>query len=73
MINPVARAAIALRERRRAPDMAQIMSALPVPVVLTRTFSLNPTATPSGPAANATERVANVAEVRSMTSRALAP
>jgi two-component system nitrogen regulation sensor histidine kinase GlnL len=25
---------IALRERRRAPDMAQIMSALPVPVVL---------------------------------------
>ena len=34
MINPVARAAIALRERRRAPDMAQILSALPVPVVL---------------------------------------
>ena len=34
MINPVARAAIALRERRRAPDTSQIMSALPVPVVL---------------------------------------
>ena len=34
MINPVTRAALALRERRRAPDMAQIMSALPVPVVL---------------------------------------
>jgi two-component system nitrogen regulation sensor histidine kinase GlnL len=34
MINPVSRAAIALRERRRAPDMAQIMSAVPVPVVL---------------------------------------
>ena len=34
MINPVTRAAIALRERRRAPDMAEIMSALPVPVVL---------------------------------------
>ncbi len=34
MINPVTRAAIALRERRRAPDMAQIMSAVPVPVVL---------------------------------------
>ena len=34
VINPVTRAAIALRERRRAPDMAQIMSALPVPVVL---------------------------------------
>ncbi len=34
MINPVTRAAIALRERRRQPDMAQIMSALPVPVVL---------------------------------------
>ena len=34
MINPVTRAAIALRERRRAPDMAQIMSALPVPVVM---------------------------------------
>jgi two-component system nitrogen regulation sensor histidine kinase GlnL len=34
VINPVTRAAIALRERRRAPDLAQIMSALPVPVVL---------------------------------------
>ncbi len=34
MINPVTRAAIALRERRRAPDMALLMSALPVPVVL---------------------------------------
>ena len=34
MINPVTRAALALRERRRAPDMAQILSALPVPVVL---------------------------------------
>ena len=34
MINPVTRAALALRERRRAPDLAQIMSALPVPVVL---------------------------------------
>jgi two-component system nitrogen regulation sensor histidine kinase GlnL len=34
VINPVARAAIALRERRRAPDMVQIMSAVPVPVVL---------------------------------------
>jgi two-component system nitrogen regulation sensor histidine kinase GlnL len=34
VINPVTRAAIALRERRRAPDMAQIMSALPVAVVL---------------------------------------
>ena len=34
MINPVTRAALALRERRRAPDMTQIMSALPVPVVL---------------------------------------
>jgi len=34
VINPVTRAALALRERRRAPDMAQIMSALPVPVVL---------------------------------------
>ena len=34
MINPVTRAALALRERRRAPDIAQIMSALPVPVVL---------------------------------------
>ena len=34
MINPVTRAAIALRERRRAPDMAQIMSAVPVPVVV---------------------------------------
>jgi len=34
MIKPVTRAAIALRERRRAPDMAQIMSAVPVPVVV---------------------------------------
>ncbi len=34
MINPVTRAALALRERRRAPDLTQIMSALPVPVVL---------------------------------------
>jgi two-component system nitrogen regulation sensor histidine kinase GlnL len=34
VINPVTRAALALRERRRAPDMVQIMSALPVPVVL---------------------------------------
>ena len=34
MINPVTRAALALRERRRAPDIAHIMSALPVPVVL---------------------------------------
>jgi two-component system nitrogen regulation sensor histidine kinase GlnL len=34
MINPVTRAALALRDRRRAPDMAHIMSALPVPVVL---------------------------------------
>jgi two-component system, NtrC family, nitrogen regulation sensor histidine kinase GlnL len=34
VITPLSRAAIALRERRRAPDLAQIMSALPVPVVL---------------------------------------
>ena len=34
MINPVARAALALRERRRAPDTALIIGALPVPVVL---------------------------------------
>jgi two-component system nitrogen regulation sensor histidine kinase GlnL len=34
VINPVTRAALGLRERRRAPDMAQIMSALPVPVML---------------------------------------
>ena len=34
MINPVTRAALALRERRRAPDTAHIMGALPVPVVL---------------------------------------
>jgi two-component system nitrogen regulation sensor histidine kinase GlnL len=33
VINPVSRA-LALRERRRAPDMTQIMSALPVPVML---------------------------------------
>ena len=34
MINPVTRAALALRERRRTADAAQILSALPVPVVL---------------------------------------
>jgi len=34
VINPVTRAAIALRERRRAPDPSQILSALPVPAVL---------------------------------------
>ena len=34
MINPVTRAALALRERRRGPDAAQLLSALPVPVVL---------------------------------------
>ena len=34
MINPVTRAALALRERRRAPDAAQLLGALPVPVVL---------------------------------------
>jgi two-component system, NtrC family, nitrogen regulation sensor histidine kinase GlnL len=34
MINPVTRAALALRERRRAPDLSLIMSAMPVPVVL---------------------------------------
>ncbi len=34
MINPVTRAALALRERRRAPDAALLLSALPVPVVL---------------------------------------
>jgi two-component system nitrogen regulation sensor histidine kinase GlnL len=34
VITPISRAAVALRERRRAPDLAQIMSALPVPVVL---------------------------------------
>ena len=34
MINPVTRAALALRERRRAPDPGQILGALPVPVVL---------------------------------------
>ena len=34
MINPVTRAALALRERQRAPDAAQILGALPVPVVL---------------------------------------
>jgi two-component system nitrogen regulation sensor histidine kinase GlnL len=32
--NPVRRAALALLDRRRAPDTAQILSALPVPVVL---------------------------------------
>jgi two-component system, NtrC family, nitrogen regulation sensor histidine kinase GlnL len=34
VINPVTRAALALRERKRAADAAQILSALPVPVVL---------------------------------------
>src|SRR4051812_20394859 len=34
MTNPVTRAALALIDRRRAPDTAQILSALPVPVVL---------------------------------------
>src|SRR5579872_806034 len=34
MINPVTRAALALRERRRAPDLSAILSAMPVPVVL---------------------------------------
>ena len=34
MINPVTRAALALRDRRRAPDLNLIMSAMPVPVVL---------------------------------------
>src|ERR1700749_1930563 len=34
MINPVTRAALALRDRRRVPDPAQILSALPVPVVM---------------------------------------
>src|SRR6185437_12573118 len=34
MINPVTRAALILRERRRAPDIALILSALPVAVVL---------------------------------------
>jgi two-component system, NtrC family, nitrogen regulation sensor histidine kinase GlnL len=34
MTNPVTRAALAMLERRRAPDMAQILSALPVPVLL---------------------------------------
>jgi two-component system nitrogen regulation sensor histidine kinase GlnL len=34
MINPVTRAALALRERRRTLDLSLIMSALPVPVVL---------------------------------------
>ena len=34
MINPVTRAALALRERRRAPDMVQLMGALPMPVVV---------------------------------------
>jgi len=32
--NPVARAALALLDRKRAPDTMQILSALPVPVVL---------------------------------------
>ncbi len=34
MINPVTRAALALRERRRAPDPVLILGALPVPVVM---------------------------------------
>jgi two-component system nitrogen regulation sensor histidine kinase GlnL len=34
MINPVTRAALALRERRRAPDPGLILGALPVPVVM---------------------------------------
>jgi len=34
MINPVTRAALALRERRRTPDMVQLMGALPMPVVV---------------------------------------
>lgn len=34
MRNPVTRAALALVERRRVPDPAQILSALPVPVVM---------------------------------------
>jgi two-component system nitrogen regulation sensor histidine kinase GlnL len=34
MINPVTRAALALRERRRAPDLNLILGAMPVPVVL---------------------------------------
>jgi two-component system nitrogen regulation sensor histidine kinase GlnL len=34
MINPVTRAALALRERRRAPDLSLILSAMPVPVVM---------------------------------------
>jgi two-component system, NtrC family, nitrogen regulation sensor histidine kinase GlnL len=34
MSNAVARAALALHERRRSPDVAQILGALPVPVVL---------------------------------------
>jgi two-component system, NtrC family, nitrogen regulation sensor histidine kinase GlnL len=34
MISPVVRAAFASRERRSAPDMAHIVGALPVPVVL---------------------------------------
>jgi hypothetical protein len=34
MLNPVTRAALALRDRRRAPDAAQLLGALPVPVVL---------------------------------------
>jgi two-component system, NtrC family, nitrogen regulation sensor histidine kinase GlnL len=34
MSNAVARAALALHDRRRSPDVAQILGALPVPVVL---------------------------------------
>src|ERR1700749_4872830 len=34
MINPVTRAALALRDRRRAPDASLILGALPVPVVM---------------------------------------
>ncbi len=33
-MNPVTRAALALRDRRRAPDATQLLGALPVPVVL---------------------------------------
>jgi two-component system, NtrC family, nitrogen regulation sensor histidine kinase GlnL len=34
LINPVTRAALALRERRRAPDAALLLGTLPVPIVL---------------------------------------
>ena len=42
----------------------------PVPMVLMRTFSLKPTATPSGLAARVTLRVAKLVVLRSMTSSA---